>query len=485
MIIERVKKTIAEKHLIEKGDHVVLGLSGGPDSLCLFFLLQQLQEEWGLTLHVVHVNHGLRPGAADEDQKFVEALCREKNVSCRVVCCAVEEMAKARGLSSEEMGREVRYNAFYEEAEHLEKHTAAAVKIAVAQHLNDQAETVLMRIMRGTGIDGLSGMAYQRKGRNGIAIIRPLLDISRSEIEQFCSDHQLRPQMDLTNLEPIYTRNKIRLALIPYIEANFNPNLADALHRLANIARDDKDYFAEQIAQFISDQAVYDETGGSRNVSFALPALQALHPALRRRLVLHSLAQIGLVRNVSAVHVEQADALLAVGSTAGLAEFPAGYVMNISSGRVFFRKRAEPTEIQLSRQLTLSGRQEIPELAGEIRVDILGRQEWEEKKSLLDRQSEFFFCCGLDADEIEKQKGKLMLRTRRAGDYLWPLGMTGRKKLQNFFVDAKVKREQRDHTPLICLGSEVIWVIGFRISEKYKIQSHTKRIIWLEVFLQK
>lgn len=485
MIIDRVKKTIGEHQLLEKGDHVVLGLSGGPDSLCLFFLLDWLREEWALTLHVVHVNHRLRPGAAEEDQQFVEDLCRQKGVFCHVVCCEVEKKAKEKGISSEEMGREVRYAAFFAEAEKIRKQTGGIVKIAVAQHLNDQAETVLMRIMRGTGTDGLSGIAHKRKGQDGTEIIRPLLEVSREEIEQFCMEHQLQPQMDLTNLEPVYTRNKVRLELIPYIESNFNPNLVLALHRLAKIASDDRDFFHQQVEQLISAHGVIEESGGSPQFTFPLAVVQSLHPALRRRLILQGFSQIGLVRNVSAVHLEQAETLFTTGKAHKTAEFPSGYLMKISDEQVFFLKPMAPRSLQLFRPLDLDDRQEIPELAGEIRVDILRREEWEKKKSLQDVKSENFFHCSLDLDEIEKQKGKLILRTRRQGDYLWPLGMKGRKKLQDFFVDAKVKRERRDQTPLICIGSEVIWVVGYRISERYKIQSHTKRIIWLEVFLKK
>ena len=249
MITEKVKTTIINNSLIEKGEHIVIGLSGGPDSVCLFHTLNQLKEEFDITLHTVHINHGLRPGAADEDQKYVETLCAEYQIPCHSFTFDVNRIAKEAGISSEDAGRQVRYQSFFEVAEKIENETGCSVRIAVAQNRNDQAETVLMRILRGTGTDGLCGIEYLRKEKGKGIIIRPLLDISREEIEQYCSENHLNPQIDLTNLKPIYTRNKIRLELLPYLRGNFNTNITAALNRLSKIAKEDKDYFNHKIEE--------------------------------------------------------------------------------------------------------------------------------------------------------------------------------------------------------------------------------------------
>ncbi|MEL7658659.1 MAG: tRNA lysidine(34) synthetase TilS, partial [Bacillota bacterium] len=228
MITEKVKTTIVNNSLIEKGEHIVIGLSGGPDSVCLFHILYRLKDDFDISLHAVHINHGLRPGAADEDQKYTEALCADYQVPCHSFSFDVNGIAKEAGISSEDAGRQVRYRSFFEVALEIERKTGRSVKIAVAQNRNDQAETILMRILRGTGTDGLCGIEYLRKEKGKGTIIRPLLDISREEIEEYCRENHLNPQIDLTNLKPIYTRNKIRLELLPYLRDNFNTNITAA-----------------------------------------------------------------------------------------------------------------------------------------------------------------------------------------------------------------------------------------------------------------
>ncbi|MDR1068296.1 MAG: tRNA lysidine(34) synthetase TilS, partial [Clostridiales Family XIII bacterium] len=228
---ENVRETISRYDMIGVGDHVVAGVSGGPDSVCLFHILSQISDEMDFTMSAVHVNHGLRPGAADADQKYVEELCMEYGVPLTVKSVDVTALAAERGETPEEAGRTARYEAFADEAmrrDHFncgrvahadaedpgakhagEGNTERCVRIAVAHNRNDQTETVLMRLMRGTGPDGLAGMPYTRADEYGYRIIRPLLDTGRGEIEAYCAEHDLRPRRDHTNDEPKYFRNKI------------------------------------------------------------------------------------------------------------------------------------------------------------------------------------------------------------------------------------------------------------------------------------
>ena len=226
-IKQRVSDTIRTHNLYEDGAHIVLGLSGGPDSVCLFDLLCELAEVHGYHIHPVHVNHKFRPGAAEADAEFVEGLCRERGLACRTFVTDCNELAAREGLTSEEAGRKARYEAFFTVATEV----AAAgdrsqVAIAVAQNANDQAETILFRMLRGTGIDGLAGIAYKRYER-GFAITRPLLDVNRTEIEKYCEERELSPRIDYTNKETVYTRNKIRLELLPFLAERFNPNVIE------------------------------------------------------------------------------------------------------------------------------------------------------------------------------------------------------------------------------------------------------------------
>lgn len=481
MIKDRVKNTILHNSLIEKGEHIVIGLSGGPDSVCLFHTLFLLKEEFDIKLHAVHINHGLRPGAADEDQKYVKELCKIYQVPCHIYSFDVNRLAKEEGVSGEEAGRRVRYQSFFETAERITAEVGHSAKIAVAQNRNDQAETILMRIMRGTGTDGLSGIEYQRTEQDKGVIIRPLLDVSRDEIEQYCIENCLNPRIDLTNLEPVYTRNKIRLGLIPYLSENFNTNIIAALNRLSAIAKEDKDFFNGKVEALIEKHARYKDPN---RISIPVAILREEHPAIRHRLMMRIFERIGLLKDISAAQLEQADRLLTEGKTSSAADFPAGYAMIISYGIAEFYKKSEKNNINFEYVINHEGITEILELNARIGVKILLRQDWENDEGKEKRFPCSRNICRLSLDKIEASGCEPVLRTRRQGDFIRPLGMQGRKKLQDFYVDEKFARQKRDQTPILCLGSEVIWVVGSRISEQYKVEDETERIILLEYSLK-
>lgn len=477
MITDRVKSTILNNGLTEKGEHIVIGLSGGPDSVCLFHILYRLREEMDIRLHAVHINHGLRPGAADEDQRYAERLCAEYQVPCHSFSFDVNRIAKEKGISGEDAGRQVRYESFFAEAEKITSETGCGVKIAVAQNMNDQAETVLMRILRGTGTDGLSGIEYLRKEKNKGIIIRPLLDVSREEIEAYCREHQLEPQIDQTNLEPIYTRNKIRLELLPYLSEQYNPNMIAVLNRLSKIAKEDKSYFGQKVDELI---ALHAKFRGPYRAGYPYPALADELPAIRRRIIMRIFDHIGLRKDITAAHLEQADRLLKEGATSSATDFAAGYVMEISYDTVEFYKKEEKQRFDFEYILNLSGDTDISELNAKIGVKILTRHDWENLGWEDHISGNERNICRLNYDKIAESGCQPVLRTRRQGDYIVPLGMKGRKKLQDVFVDEKRAREERDRIPVLSLGSEVIWVAGGRINENYKVKDDTERIILLE-----
>ncbi len=477
MITERVKNTIINNGLIEKGEHIVIGLSGGPDSVCLFHILHQLKEALGIELHAVHINHGLRPGAADEDQRYAEKLCADYQVPFRAFAFDVNRIAKEEGISGEDAGRKVRYQSFFEVAGQIASETGASVKIAVAQNMNDQAETILMRILRGTGTDGLGGIEYLREEKNKGVVIRPLLDVSREEIETYCRENGLNPRIDLTNLEPIYTRNKIRLKLLPYLCEQFNGNIVAALNRLAKIAKEDKDYFGKKVDAIISEHVAF---GKDDKAVIPLDILAGEHPAVRHRLIVGIFGRIGLSKDIAASHLEQADRLLAAGRTSSVTEFPSGYEMEISyRGAEFYRKK-DRKNINFEYELNMEGITEISELNALIRVKILRRQDWENFAGKENQSGTGGVTCRLSYDRIVENGCKPVIRTRRQGDYIVPLGMRGRKKLQDFFIDGKYSKEERDRIPILCLGSEAVWVAGGRINDNYKVDDATERIILLE-----
>lgn len=331
---DKIRKTIEEKGLIAQGQHIVIGLSGGPDSVCLFNVLKNISKELGLTIHPVHVNHKFRPGAAERDQQYVEELCRKNGLECDsfVVDCNV--LAAETGMTSEEAGRKARYDAFYEVAERIAKDVPKeSIKIAVAQNANDQAETVLFRLLRGTGTDGLAGIAYEREER-GYKVIRPILDIYRDEIESYCERNDLQPVIDHTNEESVYARNKIRNELIPYLEKEHNTNLKESLVRLARIASADKEYMWQQVEDFYKNHA----RQGDGEVSFDRDLLAKAHPAIRHRAILKAFAFIGLESDVSEERIKAADAIIEKKQGPKTVQFPRGYVLEVAKGCVTMKK---------------------------------------------------------------------------------------------------------------------------------------------------
>ena len=517
MVVEKIRNTIKTKDLVTRGEHIIVGLSGGPDSVCLFHGLIELAKEIGFSLSAVHVNHKFRPGAAEEDQAYVENLCAEYGVDCESFVYDCNAIAKEKGISSEEAGRIVRYESFYAVAKKLIDNKRCEltseptsqndyekqekdfdyknIKIAVAHNLNDQAETVLMRIIRGTGIDGLAGIEYSRKGKYGTTIIRPLLDVSRDEIEDYCEEHSLNPRIDHTNSMPIYTRNKIRLNLIPEIEKEFNSNFMESLNRLSKIAKEDKSYFEELVENHMSQAATFN--GG---LSLSLEEMKAMPPAIRHRVVRKAFESIGLTQGISAAHIEAADNIIDGANTSATTDFPKGYAVSVSYGEVrFFRNDPESmghvSDERIKAHLGIT----IVENTGQLK-DL--SKNGTKKYAAFDygKIAEKLGVSNVEPAIIPVQdealRELLQFRTRRQGDWIIPLGMNGSKKVQDLFVDEKVYKECRDLVPLVCIGDEVLWIVGDevsgyntglkrgRISEKYKLDDTTEHIVLLE-FLDK
>ena len=513
MVKKIIKNTIKKHNLINADEHIVIGLSGGPDSVCLFSVLNELKEDLRITLHAVHVNHGFRPGAADEDQQYVEQLCAEKSVECTSFVYDCSAIAEQEKLSSEEAGRQVRYKSFLEVAEELIEQgiPACKIKIAVAQNADDQAETVLFRLLRGTGTDGLAGIAYRRKEQN-IEVIRPLLDTKRKDIEAYCLEHNLNPRIDHTNLQPIYTRNKIRLELIPYLEEHFNNNIMETLGRLSCIASEDKEYLWQ------SAETAYKELEVSPGV-FEQKGLAELAPAVRHRVVLKALQQQGLTQDVTFTHLEALDAVLKTDGESRTVEFPEGYRAAVRYGEVSFY-RVDGDECFADKPGRDCHRNAVFRVKVLPIADIAAKGDASDEKAAKDGERANAFdtnrhdiasnshgtakirheaalkqdktacqSAQFDADKVTALHGSAepVLRTRREGDYLSI--SNGRKKIQDLFVDMKVPKEQRERVLVAAVGSEVLWlpvqvdkgVKKARYSSRCKLDMNTKKCLVLEL----
>ena len=292
MVFEKVLSTINKHNLIESGDKIVIGISGGPDSVCLLHILSRLKEKLNIELYAAHLNHQIRGIEAQKDALYVSEICDEMGITYFLKSIDVPKYCKDNSLSIEEGARKLRYEMFDE----IKKRTKSN-KIAIGHNLNDQAETVLMRIMRGTGLQGLRGIEYARE--NGV--IRPLLDIERKDIEEYCKVHNLNPRIDESNLENIYTRNKIRLELIPYMTDNFNTNLIESIVRMSNSLRSDSDYIeAEAESKFKDICKVTSDT-----VDIKINGFSKLHNAIKVRVLRKGIKSIlGDMNFIDQKHIE-------------------------------------------------------------------------------------------------------------------------------------------------------------------------------------
>lgn len=485
MVKQIIKRTILTYNLIEQKSHIVLGLSGGPDSVCLFHVLEGLRQELDFSLYAVHVNHKFRPGAAEQDQQYVEELCADSKIPCRVFTYDCDAMAKEMNLSSEEAGRKARYEAFGIRARELMETGVAAekIRIAVAQNADDQAETILLRLLRGTGPDGLGGMSYDRlEGR--LHIIRPLLDVWREDIEEYCREEGLKPRIDHTNLQPIFTRNKIRLELIPFLQERFNPSISQNLVRLGAIARQDKEYLWKQA------EGQYNRLL-QRSGALELEGLKALELPIRHRVIMKAFQEAGLNRDISAVHLQSADCVLEGEKSPAFVDFPGNYAMSLDRGLVRFYSKTEQQPPKTPEAI----RPEGAKLKLCISLTDAGRTERDHSgdETFHQRQSSGLYRADFDWDKVQAACGpdpEIRLRTRQSGDYIRL--RKGRKKIQNFFVDCKVPKEQRDDIPLAAAGSDILWIISLEggplgrhyCSQQYTLDQTTKKVLSLEIICE-
>lgn len=292
MLEEKVLQTIVKNKLIENGDKIVIGVSGGPDSITLLDVLIKLQSKIEFDIIVAHINHMIRDEALD-DQEYVEKYCKNKNIQCFIKQAKVEEIAKRKKIGTEEAGRNLRYEFFNEI---LEK--TASNKIATAHTKNDNAETVLMNIIRGSGTSGLKGIQAARDNK----YIRPLIECERKEIEEYCNENNLEPRIDKTNMENIYTRNKVRNLLIPYIQKEFNPSIIEALNRLSQIASMENEYFELQTIK-IYNEIKEEET--KEQIILNLKKFNSQELVIKNRIVLYTINRLfGSSSGIEKIHLQ-------------------------------------------------------------------------------------------------------------------------------------------------------------------------------------
>lgn len=458
-MIDIVLNTIHKYNMINKGDKIIVGVSGGPDSMCLLHILYRLRDEYNLNIIAAHINHCLRGKDADNDEKYVENFCKKYDIDFYSTKIDVGKLAKKENISFEVAGRECRYDFF-----NKLKLKFNCDKIALAHNSNDQCETILMRIMRGTGIEGLAGIKAIRDN----IYIRPIIEASRKQIEDYCEEHKLEARIDKTNLESIYARNKVRLELIPYIQENFNQDIISVINRMGNNIDVDREYL-----DFASDKKFYQFCTSTKYEVVIKKEAFLEHKAITSRIIRRSINRLkGNLYNFERVHVE--DILnLQKGSTGKFITLPEKIkaLNNYGDIHIFFEEfsdnKGENKEkeqiLEIGNNIINSNIKIQLELTNEIHKDIMAK----------DVYVKYF--------DFDKINGNIMFRYRKDGDRFTPLGMKGSKKIKDLFIDFKIPKHLRDYVPLICFGNEIAWIVGYRISEKFKVEKNTKNILKIKI----
>lgn len=449
--MQKAFETIEKYQMIQSGDRVLAGVSGGADSVCLLMVLLELQKRMSFEIQVVHVEHGIRGQESLQDAEYVHKLCEQYQVPFLCVSRDIPQMARERKLSTEEAGRLARYAIFEEIGR-----TWAADHIAVAHNRNDQAETILWNLARGSGLDGAAGIRPVR-GK----IIRPLLECSREEIEAYLRQKGIAWREDCTNQELDYTRNIIRNRILPEMTEKLNEKTADHLAVFGTEMRRTEE-FLQRLVKAACEKMTEIQPG---KVRIEIASFLQEDIFLRERVIRTCLKEAGCsLKDMRREHVERVVKLAEMQSGRRV-ELPGGWEARRSFEYLTVEK-ASVQEIKSLEEICLKipGKTETPYGTFETRIFLNENQTIPEKK----------YTKWLSYDKINAD---IWLRSRKSGDYLTVNRQGGRKKLKSYFAEEKIPVEERMRTVVAACGSEVLWVVGHRISEAYKVEKNTREIL--------
>jgi len=509
MVLDTVHQTIEEHHLLEPGDRLVAGVSGGPDSLCLLHLLLRLQEEFGLQLHAAHLNHQLRGEEAEADAVFVRQTAARWHVPLTVETTDVAALAAEHQMGLEEAARQARYAFLARVAGRV-----GATKIVVGHNADDQAETVLMHLLRGSGLAGLRGISPVldiggwRLGVGGwklevgsylqpptscprgiqppisnlqpptsnLQIIRPLLSVPRSAIEAYCQENRLRPRFDRSNLDTTFFRNRLRRQVLPALE-EVAPGLSGRLRQLAELAA--ADYaLLESVLDEKWRELLLEQCEGALILDLAKwrAAPLSLRRGALRRAVYHLRPHL---RNLTFDHVESARRIAETGATGAASTLPGRLQLSVSYGRMIVGNQdflPPPNWPALNSDdvvpLTIPGRTPLPGAPWQVEACLLpaGPEMCATAFNNQDAWRAF-----LDADVVGDT---VVLRPRRPGERFQPLNMGGKSSsVANFMINCRIPAGWRDRLPILARPEHILWIAGRRLDHRARITAQTRQIL--------
>lgn len=454
-MIDTVINTIEKYNLIEFNDHIILGVSGGADSVSLFYILQNLKTKYNLKLTVVHINHGIRGRDAYNDQEYVSSLCNKYNTPIEIFEYNIKKEAEKTGTTEEEAGRIIRYKAFYTV---LKKYNAD--KIAVAHNMNDNAETILMRLFRGTGLKGLCGINAKREN-----IIRPLIECTRFQIENYCKENNINYKTDYTNNIDIYTRNKIRLKLIPWIEGNFNKNIIGTLSKTSSLI-----YEEDQYLNKISHQAFKDCIVDNSNTSIDINKLNLYDDVIKRRIIRYACSQYNIdLHDISYKHVDMILNLLN-NKTGKSVNLPFGMKVSKQYDLLLFSNNSK----EITKFCYTINENDFLYIKEINKYISLSKNKINYKSSFINIYTIIF--------DYDKINNVLQLRNKNEGDQIYLKGINGTKKLKKLFIDLKIPRNNRLKIPVLACKNNVLWIMDYKTSDYYKADDTTTNKIYLQIW---
>jgi len=457
-MLAKVKAWIDKHTMLTADDKILVACSGGPDSLALLHIFNELSAEYNISIFAAHLDHMFRGAESAGEAAFVVDFCQKNGITCFSAAIDVPKFIAQTGLSGADAARVVRYRYLRSVAADL-----GGAKIATGHHRDDQAETVLINILRGAGSSGIRGI----QPVNG-EIIRPLLSVSRTEITEYCRVHHLEPRLDSSNLKTNYLRNRIRILLLPALEKQYNSGIKDALCRMATIIGDEHD-FIQTAAVSLWDQVVTEQ---ANKIFIDGKKIKPVHIAVKRELFRMAIEKKqGYLTGISFHHVETLLELLSIGRVGSIAQLPGELVAYKSYDGLYLGVHDVmlPTRVDsLDCLLSVPGTTQLPKLAIMITTEVTDKGN-----STPQPHVAVFDWLALHPP--------LFVRIRRDGDKFQPLGFHGSKKLKDFFIDAKIARQIRDCTPIIWDSHGIIWVGGYRQAESGKVTNKTEKFLTITI----
>lgn len=454
MLASKVKETIKKHHLLEFGDRILVSVSGGPDSGALLSILHELKDEFRWSLEVVHINHKLRGKESDKDLEFVKKLADKFGLEFHSSSFDTKKFAKDKKLSLEDAARQIRYDFLEKIAQKIKTD-----KIALGHTQNDQAETILMRLFRGAGTLGLSGIPIKR-GK----FVRPLLEVSREEVVKYLKEKRVPYRIDKSNLTAQFLRNRIRLKLLPWLKKEINPEIISTLSRTATILNEIKQFFDKETEKRFKNLS---ETSKGK-ILLNLPKFYSLDNVLKRNLVRYSWRKLsGDIYPLDFKQVERVLDLVENGQVGKRVNLKNGYWAELNSKHLVIFKKQLPKyklSVKFPGEFNLNGYN--------LKAQVIARKNLPEKIRTKSENQAYL--------DWEKLKGPLNLRGYLPGDKFRPLGMKGNQKLSDFFVNSKIPRHKREEILLLTSKKKIAWIVGQRISEEFKVTDKTKKILALQ-----